>query len=597
MLKQFAAFALIISFCSIALSQTIAPKKSDADIKLENDAVALLRETSQEVDQLRTAENRISFKAELASLMWFHDQKEAAAMYNAVIADYKQLLSQLDMQLATPEDPDEEPGFGIFGSMGRTKIERKFRIAMSVRQQLAMSMAEHVPDLAYGFYFDSLSLISNPEFRKQAEQTDKYFESQLLTQIASTNVAKAAEYGKASMKRSGVDNNHLELLKKIYAKDADKGIDFGAEFLSRLKDQKEKNGYFLANLLSFGDSNLIASKKPGAKKPVYERNDLRDIADMLAATSLMEEGGTWGVAYISQIEKYSPGRAAQIRAKFMNGNTASNSMSYGYGTATATANAVNAPKIGNVASGDPMSQYEKERIEREAREKAEKKLLEDIGKLGSKPLPKEERDRVVAETRKIISQTKGKDKKIMAISLLAAQVAKAGDKELAAEIMKDAERFVNSQPQNYQDFLYTWMLASGYAESDPDKAFPIMENAIVRANDTLAAFVKVGQFIDVNDEMVVDGEVQVGTFGGSMMRGLTRDLGIATGTIRSLAKADLAKTKKLADTFDRPEVRVLAKMLVLRSVLDTTPVKTINGMEMVDGDMPAMIPDEGPRNY
>jgi len=113
----------------------------------------------------------------------------------------------------------------------------------------------------------------------------------------------------------------------------------------------------------------------------------------------------------------------------------------------------------------------------------------------------------------------------------------------------------------------TWLLASGYAEANPNKAFPLLETAILRANDTLSAFIKVAEFIDINDEIIDDGEIQVGMFGGSMMRELTGELGMADNTIKSLAKADFAKTVNLTDTFDRTEIRVLAKMLVLRSVM------------------------------
>jgi len=79
--------------------------------------------------------------------------------------------------------------------------------------------------------------------------------------------------------------------------------------------------------------------------------------------------------------------------------------------------------------------------------------------------------------------------------------------------------------------------------------------------------VKIGEFIDVSEEMITDGEAQVGAFGGGMIRGLGKELGVAEATISTLVKADFAKTKALTNRFDRPEVRVLAKMLVLRSVL------------------------------
>ena len=115
------------------------------------------------------------------------------------------------------------------------------------------------------------------------------------------------------------------------------------------------------------------------------------------------------------------------------------------------------------------------------------------------------------------------------------------------------------------------MIASGYAEADPDKAFPILESAIGRGNDLIAGFVKVGEFIDVTEEMISDGEAQVGAFGGGMIRGLSRELGVAEATIQTLINADFAKTRALTNRFERPEVRILAKMLVLRSVLEKKP--------------------------
>jgi len=252
---------VVLIFTCTAFSQTVPDaKKTEDAAKLEKEAVEFLRETSLEVGRLRSAENRISFNSELASLMWFHDEKEAQVMYLAVISDFKQLLSQFDAQmnsLDVPTDDETSAMGGIFGGYGRSRAERKFRVAMAVRQQIAMSLAEHAPDLAYNFFYDSLNLISNPEFRKETAQTDKYFEAQLMKQIAESDAAKAVQYGKESIK-NGLDNNHIELLKKIYAKDADKGDEFGAAILSRIKTDKAsvKNLDFYNSLLTFGAANL-----------------------------------------------------------------------------------------------------------------------------------------------------------------------------------------------------------------------------------------------------------------------------------------------------------------------------------------------------
>ncbi len=115
--------------------------------------------------------------------------------------------------------------------------------------------------------------------------------------------------------------------------------------------------------------------------------------------------------------------------------------------------------------------------------------------------------------------------------------------------------------------MHTWLLAGGYAQVDAVKSFPLLEDAIFRLNDTISAFAKVGEFMDVGGEIIEDGEVQVGSFGGSLTQELTRGLGQSDATIRRLAIADFARTKALTNKFDRLEVRILAKMLVLRSVL------------------------------
>ena len=560
-LLSFTLFLAQFTNAQIALEK----KPTDDPEKLKKDAVAFLRETMADVNNLRTLENRISFSAELASLMWFHDEKEARSMYLTAFGDFKELLMRYDMQMNSMGELDETEDYrgGMFADVSdRSRISRRFQTAMQVRQQIAMSLAEHDPELAFGFYLDSLQVLTNPEFRKQMENRDQYFEIQLMTQVAKTNAAKAAQFAIKSIDK-GFNYQHMELLKKIYEKDADKGAEFAAAILGQIRNGK--NGaseyWVLSSFLNIAGDTLDKSKQEGGKKPLLNQQELRDLADVFAQAILnnsSEDAG--GLHYATEIEKYNPARAAQIRAKFRTRNSGSRGNS-----ANAVDVASNAVAIAsNTASNSSNSPYERTMAERE---KLEKQLREDVEKLGTKQLPKEEREKIVTQARRILMQTPGKDKKILGLSALAAQVAKMGDKELASEIMKDAQNLINPSPRNYQDFLLSLMLASGYAEADPDKAFPLLEDTIMRANETLSAFVKVGEFIDVAGEMIDEGEVQVGAFGGQMVRGLTSELGTAETTLRTLARADFTKTKNLTNRFDRSEVRILAKMMILRALL------------------------------
>ncbi len=571
--KLFPTLAILIALTTQMFGQVLTDKKPTDDPEaLKKDAVAFLRETMADVNNLRTLENRISFSAELAGLMWFHDEKEAKSLYLTAFGNFRELLMQYDMQMnafGEPEGEEDQPYSyrgGMFGDVSdKSRLMRRFQTAMQVRQQISMSLAEHDAELAFQFYFDSLQAISNPTFRKQMESRDEYFENQLLAEIAKTNAAKATEFAKKAIK-DGVNYQHIDLLKKIYAKDPEKGADLASAMLSKLKSDKleSDNFWVVSSFLGLAGDSFEASQKEGGKKPMLTQADLRDLAEAFAQAILNDtsEAGN-GLGYVSTIEKYSPSRANQIRAKFKSQNTGSGR--YGGGSnrayaANVMANAANA--VASAANSNGRAERE-----RQDREKAEKELAENVGKLANKQLPKEEREKIVAQARKILMLTPGKDKKIVGLSTLAATVARAGDKELAAEIMKEAQALVNPQPKNYQDFLLTWMLASGYAEAEPEKAFPLLEETIQRANDTLSAFIKVGEFIDVAGEMIDDGEVQVGAFGGSMVRGLTSELGMADATLRTLAKADFRKTRDLTSRFDRSEVRILAKMMILRAVL------------------------------
>ncbi|MEP7036813.1 MAG: hypothetical protein ABI891_00580 [Acidobacteriota bacterium] len=546
-----ALFCLCIT--QINFSQTIAnDDKNRVSPELRKDAIVFLRETSAEVNNLRSLENRISFSAELASLMWFEDEKEARAMFQAAINDFRQLFANYDAQInAAGITPNDERMF-MPGADATAQLARKFMKAISVREQIATAIAEHDPQLALDFFNDTALAITNPEFKKQITERDVYFEARLLQQIAEKDVDTALKYARKSLEK-GFNYETIGLLKKIYEKDAEKGVSFGEDVLAKLKSDGAgpETFYLLNSLLDLGASSFDSAKGKSDKKPVFSEQSLREIADLFARQILNRENidGDNFSGFISQIERFAPSRAAQIRQKFK----------------------IKTPKTAAVSGGSVSVEADSEA---ESIKDSPEKSLGNLGNLGDKQLSKEEREKAISAAQKIIGGIKDPNQKLYALSALALQIAKSGDKETASKIMDESRAMVNLQPKNYMDFMQVWLLASGYAQVDADKAFPFLEDAIFRLNDTISAFVKVGEFIDVNGDMIEDGEIQVGSFGGDISRELLRNLGATDTTIRSLAVADFARTRALTNKFDRPEARILAKMLVLRGILVAEKVKS-----------------------
>ncbi len=206
---------LLLMFAQIGFSQTVKPdKKDEISPELKKEAIAFLRETAAEAANLRTPENRISFTSEIAGLMWFTDEKEARSMYQVIISDFRQLLAQYDAQTNASDaaGADENivysPGLGVRGNTPRKVIK-----AISVRQQIASSLAEHDAKLALEFFTASGQAVTNPKFRKQLDEMDRYFETRLLAQIAAQDVDTALKYGRKNLAK-GFNYELVNVLKK-----------------------------------------------------------------------------------------------------------------------------------------------------------------------------------------------------------------------------------------------------------------------------------------------------------------------------------------------------------------------------------------------
>lgn len=535
-------------------------EQEKAEKEFRENRTAFLNNTLIDLQNLRTRENRIFFSSEIASVMWKEDEKRARSLFANAAGELIEVIRSADQALTAAKMKDEGPGsYGLFGDPPDSFVlRRKLSTAIDVRRGLTSAIMELDPDLAFSFYLDSREVISDPEMKTTIRNQDGYFEARLLTALVRTNAQKAAELGKRSIK-DGVDYGHIELLRSIYTKDPDKGVEFGSAVLSSIKDHGTPV-FVLIELLNTASILNDGAKNTG-KTPIYTESEMRDIAELAARYVLDNEQdeGT-AVRVVSAIEKYLPSRVVQIRAKY---KLASSAKETGRGeayTVKTPSTVRNSVGVGaGVRGGGSMPAEVTE-------EQQQAQAMQSIMRLDAKKLSEEERQKIITDARRIISGSRDRSQKIIGLGMLATQVARLGDKDLAAQIMRDAETLVNPQPRNARDYLCSWMLVSGYAETDPEKAFRTLDDLLYRANDLINSAMKVAEFIDVNQGILSDGEVQLGDFGSSMIRGMTGELGMAIGPLRSLAKADFKRAAGLTDRLERPEVRILAKMLFLRAV-------------------------------
>ena len=544
-------FAVPIISAQDATSTPTPSPTPDAE-KEKARMIAFLRDVDQEVSNLRLPGNRVTLFAEVASVMWQFDETQARNIYAKAANDLRQIMmsystAAADAKAAQAADPDALTA-SFVGSPYRDAMTTKGRELLAVRAQVLLSIAENDPEFALQVLADTAGLVVADD-RYSSGDDDVRLRDEIAAMAAPRSPKRALELALESLKKE-LNSTHFRILRELNEVDGEAAKTLASAMLSKAKDDKT-NVYLLSEFLKNIDSYLEAEKKKSAKPSPFTISDARQVAG-----SIVDQlDHPTSFSRLDLIEKYLPARVAALKAKAaakarMNGGQAAN------GANTAT----------NAASTRSSNFNASERAEQEKWKKRaeDRKSLGVFSKLSSGNLPPEEREKVLAEARKTVARLRDPRDKVIALSAIATGVV-GSDKQLALDLMREADRVAPLYPKNYADFMVVFAVASGYAMVDPEQAFPRIENLIASTNEIINAGVKVAEFIDVPGEIVEDNEVKIGAFGGPMGASMLRQMSIANVPLKKLAEFDLDRTPALADRFDRPEARVLAKILILRA--------------------------------
>jgi hypothetical protein len=570
MKKYLIALPFLILASSLSLSAQETPPDAvvnakEEAAKLQEAAVEYLRETPAEINLLRTFENRISFNSELANLMWYHDEKEARKMFEGVTGDFIQLMSQANSRLISLGGwKNDRLGGGFMGSRDeRSMAARKVMVGMSVRQQIALAIAEHDAQFGYDFAIRTAGIVTDEKLRERINGQNEQLERRLIERISVSKPEQSLAFARKSLKR-GFKRELVGLAAKIYKKDPEGAIEFGKDLVSKVRSEasvESKSHRNIYSILRAGASSEDA--KRDGQKPLFEQGDLRELAELLAKNLLDSIGDEVYTPseYLEEIKKYAPVFAKRLEDKQKEFEKSSDKA--GDATGPDDSRSFPAPKPAPVQ----FAENEKSRKQRE--------LMKDLRDFDENRLTDDQKAEFIGKARGIVAEMNDPTMKVFALSALAGQVKTLGDDELAIEIMREANVLVKQNPQNYVDYMLVWSLATGYSKVEPDEAFLLIEGAIFRLNETIAAMVKVAEFIDVRGDFVIDREVQVGAFGGSMTRGVIGAISTSDNVLRDLSIADFDRTKGLVQKFEQPEVRILVRFMVLRSLLQNSKTKAI----------------------
>jgi tetratricopeptide (TPR) repeat protein len=163
------------------------------------------------------------------------------------------------------------------------------------------------------------------------------------------------------------------------------------------------------------------------------------------------------------------------------------------------------------------------------------------------------------------------ERRAFALAKVAAAYAAKGDKERAAVLLEEARGIVGLQLANAREFYVKMNIARDYARVDPAKTFELINSLIDLAQAHERASAALRPETPYSEKRAAwvrlfnpQGEMDIpmngsSTWGGTYMPFLK--------VLPELARVDFDRTRQMADRFNPNEIRLVARLIIARSVL------------------------------
>jgi hypothetical protein len=554
-------------------SQTSKEEQKKAREEIERRTLLLLDEIVAETQLLKLAENRSIIQASAADLLWPRDEKRARTLFRDALTAIGEALNNLNQ-------------------IGSSQRDQYWMVAQ-LRHQLLRTVARRDPQLALDLIqlTRPSSIEGMPEGYGMREQ-ELMLEQSIAAEVVANDPKRALQMAQESLSK-GVSYGVLTLLHKLHRKDPEAAKSFMGDVIKKLQTENLTRNHsasfvaqeLLRQLLRPKENSSAQEANQNAtitKTLSFDEQTKRELAEIVVRAAL--EGPAPSMAVMAfqnllpELEKLVPDRALQLRQRFAEAKKLIDPEARKWmefepllrdGTPQAMIDA--APK----APAD---------MRRSLYSTAVWKLLqsgdaERARQIINDNMSGQERDQFLAhidqrliaraleqgkldEAKQLLSRIRSKNNRATQIALLAIALTAKGERKLAMELLDETKTLINRQPDNQNEINAVLVVARAYAGLESPRAFELIEPLVEEANDMISAAALLdkfgqGQGMFRKSEMLLSpGFMATNT----MFAQYGKELG-------TLARADFNRTKALADRFQRQEVRLMARLLIVQGVL------------------------------
>jgi hypothetical protein len=567
-----------------ASTETPAGQKTQKE--LERKALLLLDDIIKDTQSFSIPENRLRTQVFAADLLWKHDAARARLIFRDTLAGIVDLLNNQE----EPDDASTRTMLGVW----------------NLRREVAQLLAPHDARMARDFLRATRRApnsrgLSNG-YNVNSGDDELQLEYSLATQISENDPKQALELAEENLSK-GYSYELLNTLKALQEKDPEAAAKLAGEIVAKLHSQnlsanREASNVAL-NLLTMALNSAAqnAGKQDKKAEPLLSEQSLRELMDVNVSLALASPQHLAQLRslpnILQQAEKYAPSRGAELRRRMGESQKVDVEVTAtgddeadtdtdetgGYLSQYKTVMESGTPDeiLAAAAKAPPgLREIMYQTAAMQFADKGETERARDIinnmsdVSMRARLLAKLERKSSLSaaeqgkmeKVRKSLANLKTNEEKATALSQIATALIAKGDKKVARQLLVEAQGMVNYRARNIKQLGAQLMVAQAYAKLEPERSLTMLEPIVDQLNELLAAAVTLGGFF-LDDEMIRGDEIRLEVFMG-MIPAFSESY---TNDLRSLAAFDFDRTRALAERFQQNEVRMVARMLLVNSVL------------------------------
>jgi hypothetical protein len=571
-------------------------------------AFDLLEQIISEAQLLRLPENRVRVQYSVADLLWQHNEERARSLFSLAADGLAEMIR------SESASQDQRRG----QNQGRTTAQ--------LRQELVLTAARRDAQFAYQLLSATRQLNSSSDPRRI--DLEQALEANLLAQVSALDPKLALQNAEQSLDKGEYSRALAEVLKQLQQKDKESAQRLQDKIVRKLRTENllanSDAGTLTVSLLQPGpkvNDNTTSVTATNYRVPLLAPSNYQDLLSALIDSALkatpqtatqrrqpargrnttpppsavvqantpptltaaqLEQinarrflGALRGM--IGQVDQYVPAKATAVRQKLTELGYDANRR------ATTTQSPGSADSLLAAAANSPPAAQS--RIYRQAALRAlEEGNAERARQIANDYLEPAQRESVLktVEYRQLADKTEvsriedvratlaslPSDAERVNLLLRLSENTRKQNPELALQLLDQAREFTNRRATSYQQFDLQLKLAAAYRTLETGHGFEVLEPGIMQLNELLSAAAVLSGF-EVN--VFRDGEIPMQ--GGGRLSDMVRQYGQEIGY---LAKNDFERSQALTNRFQYPESRIVARLAIVRALLEIEPTPTID---------------------